>query len=1043
MNKFLDIVKSFVWPLIATLFVFCFSQKIDELLVSFNNKWMATCNEIAGGWAIIVLVILLVLHLVLKNNKTQMSLSHLGWLICLVIVYCHFRVDDSYRFWGFSVANKNIAYTDFFAIPLLVLMVLQIISICKKSKLTSGNGLIDKDEPIKIEEEDLLGYGTIINGLVKELKFLDLKERAFSIGIAGEWGMGKSSFFNLLENAILEDDKDVIIIKFNPRSSTNVKEIQNDFFDTFSAALAPYHYSITRDMRRYQDALKLPEQNFVVRLLRLLPSLITSNGKKAINKVIKAIKRRIYVFVDDFDRLTAEEILEVMKVIDRNGDFRQTVFITAYDKEYVNNVLKEYLKHGKKESYTDKYFTYEIKLPIQSRGVLHEYVRDAISKKIESVETDAIKKEQLLSEWDGMSLRVAQQLHTLRHAKRFMNDFLIRYNQVRNDVYFSDFVRVSLLRYFDIGTYYALVEGKLTKGGGLFFGPSDKVLYQADDLESKLKECAQWAESKKIVEELVEKQSEHDYELNSKYKRLRWRESFACYFYDYQPGGVYHKDLMKLYDAKNEDDSIKVLHELLKYDKEKNTVDQSRYVTVENFLRARPVTELRNENDVVRLFNLLCYINQFINRSINIEASMFYMLGKEAEKDLNKTAGGNYKQCIFNVVKHNVEVRPLSLAFVLLQFNDELLKPTTRCEEYLFSQSEIQGLCEWCQKFYFKNIKTISSFNIDAVINLSKVYEIKGGKMVVSEAAKNEFVSFISLHADDFVKSAVHITKTQGEKPRLLIKLRESFIETDFFPCQGQDIAYWLRNEVNSVYSSYLFNRVLSEEEHQVILQLQPEDYDMQGGDLQKVYSLVKAADELADEAKVLECINKNVANSIVLLSEQSGVSEDDVRYAIQRLKKKGTLNEAQANIAEIIPPFQIGDFAMIKKTLHEKYKLNENALLKHKWNLFVIRSINEKNFCLEDIEGDIAFEDLEAVPIDGIHDKKIYYDPIVIPAFGETVIGTDYSYYLHSFERSFDENGKKYSEIVVERNYHFIHEIQQWLREEGDNGLKINYYGY
>ena len=48
-------------------------------------------------------------------------------------------------------------------------------------------------------------------------------------------------------------------------------------------------------------------------------------------------------------------------------------------------------------------------------------------------------------------------------------------------------------------------------------------------------------------------------------------------------------------------------------------------------------------------------------------------------------------------------------------------------------------------------------------------------------------------------------------------------------------------------------------------------------------------------------------------------------------------------------------------------------------------------------------------------------------------------NYYMHSFENMYDSDGKGYADIVKERNYHFVHEIQHWLHEEGDYGLKIN----
>lgn len=835
-EEILDIVKVIIWPAIALLLFFCFEGKITDLLEKFSNSWLVRCNELSGGIAIIVLALLIVARLMLKDNKSRLSLSQALWLVCLIIVYIHYRCGGVFRFWGFS----SIAYSDFFVLPLVTIAIIQIILLCKKKNNINGNCILDKDEPIEEDEEDVFGYGSIINDILSDLKMMDLSKRSYSIGVEGEWGMGKSSFFNLFKKRLEKNEIDSIVVTFNPRSSAKLDDIQNDFFDKFAEALEPYHYGISRDMSRYQDALQLPEDNFVLRLLRLLPSLTTSRGKEAINKTISSINKRIYVFVDDLDRLTAKEILEVMKVIDRNGDFRQTIFVTAYDKEYVNEVLCNYLKHGKKDAYTDKYFNYEIHLPVQSRDELSKYVRKSLGEKLQDDYKNAITVEQMQKEWDNLAVIVVPQLNTLRHVKRFMNIFLSRYGRVRNDVVFGDFIRVTLLRYFDIKTYHALVEGKLTKGGGLLNNSTDKVLYQADDMEERLKQFSQWNGSLQILTELFDKGGNNDYELPSKYKRVRWRDSFACYFYDYQPEGVYYKDLMKLYDASNEEETIKELHVLLKYDAKKNTVDRGRYVAIENFLRSRPITELRNSEDVVRLFDLFCYINQFMGRSINIDASIAYMIGKKAEKDMNDLCGGKYKDIISEAIRHNIEVRPLSVAFIILQYNQEMIKPKTNISEYLFSQGEIQGFAEWCQKYYFKEIDNITSNNIEAVVNLSRIKNNENGKIVTSKEASSELISFISTHAYDFVKSALRITNPVYEQHKIYLSIIESFVVEEFFPHNGVEFIDWLNQKVENKYLRELFTRVLNVNNRHIQIDLSESDYDIKVDDYEKILAILK-----------------------------------------------------------------------------------------------------------------------------------------------------------------------------------------------------------
>lgn len=848
-NKIFNFIKLFALPAIALLVFFCFEQKITGWLQEFCDSWFEHCDKSFGGAVIIALVVLATFFVWLKGNKKRLSLSHVLWLSAFVIVYVYYRCSDDFSFWDFSFLGQQWVFVDLFAIPIMSLLIIQVVLLLQKISSYEGDSLLDQDEPINDVKKDLLGYSTIIKDLLADLKLLDLSKRSFSVGVAGEWGIGKSSFFKLFEKKLEDEEKDSIIVKFNPRSSAKLEDIQKDFFDTFAQALTPYHSGIARDMSRYQEALQLPENNFVIRLLRVLPSLATSNSKAVINHVIKVIKKRIYVFVDDFDRLTAKEILEVMKVIDRNGDFCQTVFVAAYDKEYVNNVLKNYLKHRKKDSFTDKYFNHEIQLPVQSWNVLYDYVRKVLNEKLKIYPNDSVSKEYILNEWDMMGQRVAPQLHTLRHAKRFMNIFLSRYDKVKNDVFFDDFIRVTLLRYYDVNVYHALVEGKLTKGGGLLYGPHDKVLYQADDMESQLKKYSHWDGALQILKELFDKQNDRSYELTPKYKHLCWKDSFPCYFYDYQSYGIYHKDLMRLYDAETEDDAIKALYSLIDYDYEKNEYSQKRYVVVENFLRIRPLSELRNANDVKRLFMLLSYINQFLGRSINIEATIAYLMGKGGEKDLNNICKGKYKDVIDEVIRYNIEKHPLGLASILIEFNNDILSQKHQESDYLFSQSEIQNYAEWCQKYYFKKIESITPQNVEAVLNLSRIKCRENGKTVTSKAANTEFVSFISINADTFAKSALRIFKPVYGEHKLNVNITDSFVPEEFFPHDGVEFKDWLNKKIENKALRELFARVLNTNNRLIQINLPESEYDIKIDDYERINNLLEKKAEIDSDS--------------------------------------------------------------------------------------------------------------------------------------------------------------------------------------------------
>lgn len=42
----------------------------------------------------------------------------------------------------------------------------------------------------------------MVHSLLADLYDTDVEDEAFSVGIAGKWGVGKSSFINLLRNSI-------------------------------------------------------------------------------------------------------------------------------------------------------------------------------------------------------------------------------------------------------------------------------------------------------------------------------------------------------------------------------------------------------------------------------------------------------------------------------------------------------------------------------------------------------------------------------------------------------------------------------------------------------------------------------------------------------------------------------------------------------------------------------------------------------------------------------------------------------------------------
>jgi predicted KAP-like P-loop ATPase len=87
------------------------------------------------------------------------------------------------------------------------------------------------DAPIKTASEDRLGRASFVRQLARALIRLDGSASGGVVGLTGEWGSGKSSVLNLLEEQISIDYKDnPIIVRFNPWLVSGRDDLIASFF---------------------------------------------------------------------------------------------------------------------------------------------------------------------------------------------------------------------------------------------------------------------------------------------------------------------------------------------------------------------------------------------------------------------------------------------------------------------------------------------------------------------------------------------------------------------------------------------------------------------------------------------------------------------------------------------------------------------------------------------------------------------------------------------------------------------------------------------
>ncbi len=363
-----------------------------------------------------------------------------------------------------------------------------------QKEMEPSSQAIDSDNAIESERNDWLGFSTMAGIVSNNLNVLDLSKGALTVGVIASWGKGKSSFINLLRKRLEEDGG--IIIAFNPRGSKSASSIPEDFFDTFAKELSRHYLGFGLLLARYTKHLGLLNQYEWTRPLgSLLTLLLPGKEQEAVNRTLRELGRRVYVLLDDLDRLSGEEILEVLKLIDRNASFSNTVFIVAYDKAYVNNVLKKYLDHGLNHSFIDKYISWEIPLPESDKRMLERLIKRELQMKL--TDSYPILHEEIQRSWKEVGSTVVESLNSVRDLKRYLNLMIPRYNVMKSVVDSDECFLLYLLCYKDFGVYTALNSGRL-----LELDVSSQTYVLAPNFEEELGLLSQWEGTKGILERL-------------------------------------------------------------------------------------------------------------------------------------------------------------------------------------------------------------------------------------------------------------------------------------------------------------------------------------------------------------------------------------------------------------------------------------------------------------------------------------------------------------------------------------------------------------
>lgn len=450
--KFIESINNLIFQRQKLLFAFGITlllilhKPIELLLTNTTVKYALSYvesvwyNDIVFG-LLIIATIIFVLYRFRLYNPSKNILIILSLITFIYCIYRFFFVVWDFTPFAFSSIFK---YTD----VLIVITAFNLLLLIK-SKVTerkNGENSFFDDEPIGKTKIDELGYTTYAELLASKVGSSHFT-KSFAIGINGKWGLGKTSFIDLLKRKLSNDD--IIEINFNPWNSNSPKAIIQDFFETVQEAIRPYHSSLSRLLISYSNKLVSLNDNTVTQTIQTSVSALTGFDSlnslfEDINGALSKIDKKIIVYIDDLDRLDKDEIVEVIRLIRNTANFHNTFFVVAYDRNYVVNALKSHNPY-KQEEFLEKIFQIEVSLPYFKKDVFRYKLAEKLKQKFPNG-FHKIIDEEIIGSPSVVPVFLNEWLESMRDVTRLANALVLNLSKLKGEVVFNDFLRLELLR---------------------------------------------------------------------------------------------------------------------------------------------------------------------------------------------------------------------------------------------------------------------------------------------------------------------------------------------------------------------------------------------------------------------------------------------------------------------------------------------------------------------------------------------------------------------------------------------------------------------
>jgi hypothetical protein len=292
--------------------------------------------------------------------------------------------------------------------------------------------------------EDRLGRGDFARLIAAQVVAPRLDD-GFVLAVTGAWGGGKTSTLRFIESELGDE---VLVVRFNPWLFGAGDDLIRRFLAEMGNQLpAEKRFRpLRRRLDNYVEVLT-PLRGLAGVAAKVLEKVLGRSAEQdrdAVADALRQLDRRVLVVLDDLDRLAPGEVADVVRLVKLVGDFPNTTYLMAYDRQQVESALAK-AHGGSGRDYLDKIVQASYPLPHIETGVLGRLLAEALESRLPA--TMRSGNRELDDRWPAILTSVITPLlRTVRDVRRVANVAPTTAGLTGDDVALEDVLALECVR---------------------------------------------------------------------------------------------------------------------------------------------------------------------------------------------------------------------------------------------------------------------------------------------------------------------------------------------------------------------------------------------------------------------------------------------------------------------------------------------------------------------------------------------------------------------------------------------------------------------